>query len=170
MRMLNQYMTLKNCWERSSSYDFHAHRQNSQRRRIFTQSTLLWLQVLRDLSPAFLGLSLAPPGIPPALPGEPNVHFSTPRCSQTYDHNTHGTSVSVLREPRYSEGRLEWSTRVWDSPENVVSKFTLHILSDTTGRFQRLKYNLLMYIGWPSAIFFKYKIYQYQRWYQTWIS
>jgi len=54
------------------------------------------------------------------------------------------TPGSVIRDPSYSEGRLEWACRFWYSLEIDASKFILHILSDTPGVFQRLKYVLVM--------------------------
>jgi len=59
----------------------------------------------------------------PALPGAPRL---------------------VVGSPSYSEGRQECPPRVWYSPEIDASKFTLHILSDTPGGLQWLKYSLLM--------------------------
>jgi len=59
----------------------------------------------------------------PALPGAPRL---------------------VVGAPSYTEGRQECRPRVWSSPEIDASKFTLHILSDTSGGFQWLKYILLM--------------------------
>jgi len=61
------------------------------------------------------------------------------------------TSVPVIGDPSYSEGRPEYPPRVWYSPEIDASKFALHILSDTTGVFQRLKYILLMYANLPDT-------------------
>ena len=55
------------------------------------------------------------------------------------------TPVSVVRDPRYSEGRPECPPRVLYSPEFDAFQFTLHILPDTPGGFQRLKYILLMW-------------------------
>ena len=81
------------------------------------------------------------------LPGAPKVLSSSPRCSQTYHNHSHGTPVAVIRDPSYSEGRPECPPRVWYSPEIDSSKFTLHILSDTPGVFQWLKYILLMYLS-----------------------
>jgi len=78
------------------------------------------------------------------LPGTPKVQSGAPRRSQTYHTHSHGTPVPVIRDPSYSEGLPECSPLVWYSPEIDASKFTLHILSDTTGVFQRLKYILLM--------------------------
>jgi len=78
------------------------------------------------------------------LPGAPRVLSATPRCSQTYHNHFHGTAVPVIRDPSYSEGRLECPSSVWHSPEMDSSKFTLHILSDTPGGSQWLKYILLM--------------------------
>jgi len=57
------------------------------------------------------------------------------------------TPVLVIRDPRYSEGLLEYPPRVWYSPAIDASKFTFHILSDTPGVFQRLKYILLMQLS-----------------------
>jgi len=59
----------------------------------------------------------------PALPGAPRL---------------------VASAPSYSEGHQECPPRVEYSPEIDASKFTLHILSDTPGGFQWLKYILLM--------------------------
>ena len=56
------------------------------------------------------------------------------------------TPVPVVRDPSYSEGRPEYPPRVWYSPEIDASKFALHILSDTPGVFQGLKYILLMLV------------------------
>jgi len=72
--------------------------------------------MLPDMSPAL-------PGFSPALPGPPKL---------------------VIGAPSYSEGRQECPPRVWYSPEIDASMLTLHILSDTPGGFQWLKYILLM--------------------------
>jgi len=55
------------------------------------------------------------------------------------------TNIPDIRDPSYSEGMPECHPRVWYSPELDASKFTLHILSDTPGVFQRLQYILLMH-------------------------
>jgi len=90
------------------------------------------------------GLSSAFPGLSPVLPGAPKVLSSAPRYSQTYHNHSHGTPGAVIRDPSYSGGRPECPPRVWYSPEIDASTFTLHILSDTPGVFQWLKYILLM--------------------------
>jgi len=78
------------------------------------------------------------------LPGAPKVLSGAVRCSRTYHNHFSGTPVPGIRDLSYSEGRPECCRRVWYSPEFDESKFTLHILSNTPGDFQRLKYNLLM--------------------------
>ena len=78
------------------------------------------------------------------LPGVPKVLSGAPRCSQTYHNHSHGTPVPVIRDLSYSEGQPDCPPTVWYSPEIDASKFTLHILSDTSGDSQRLKYILLM--------------------------
>jgi len=84
-----------------------------------------------------------------ALPGAPKVLSGAPRCFQTYHNHSNGTPVPVIRDPSYSEGLLECPPMVWYSPEIDISKFTLHILSDTPGGSQWLKYILLMISsGW----------------------
>jgi len=135
----------------SSSYDFQAHLQRSQR-WCFSQTALLWFEVLPELLPALRGLSSAhwnlSPALPdwlPALPGAPKVLSGALRCSQTYHNHSHCTPVAVICDPSYSEGRQECPPRVWYSAEIDASKITLHILSDTPGVFQWLKYILLMY-------------------------
>jgi len=52
----------------------------------------------------------------------------------------------VIRDPSYSESQMECSPRVWYSPEIDTSKFTLNILPDIAGGFQRLKYMVLMWV------------------------
>jgi len=79
------------------------------------------------------------------LPGAPNVLSGSPMCSQTYHNHSHGTHVVVIRDLRYSECWLECPPRVWYRSAIDASKFTLHILSDTPGGYQWLKYILLMY-------------------------
>jgi len=123
-------MSFKNHWMISSSYNFQAHLQHSQRRCCFSQTALQWFEVLPDLSPATPDLSPALPGLSPALPGAPKLVIGAPRL--------------VAGNPSYSEGRQECPPRVWYSPEIDASKFILHILSDTPGAFQWLKYILLM--------------------------
>jgi len=74
MRIQTEYMSFKNLWTISSSYDFQAHQQRSQR-RCFSQTAILWFEVPPDLSLALPGLSPALPGVSSALPGPP-------RCTQ----------------------------------------------------------------------------------------
>jgi len=50
-------MSFDNRWTISSSYDFHPHQQHSQRRGYFSQTALLGIEVLPDMSPAVPGLS-----------------------------------------------------------------------------------------------------------------
>jgi hypothetical protein len=104
---------------------------------VFPQTALLWFEVLPDLPPALRDLS-------PSLPG-------APRCTQTSHNHSHGTPVAVIRDPSYSEGRPECPPRVRYSPDVDASKFTLHILSDTPGGFQWLKYiSLMISCSWVS--------------------
>jgi hypothetical protein len=105
-----------------SSYDFQAHQQRSQR-RCFSHTALLWLEVLPDMSPAL-------PGLSPVLQGALRL---------------------VVGASSYSEDRQECPPMVWYSPEIDPFKFTLHILSDTPGGFQWLKYILLMYCNAGNA-------------------
>jgi len=82
------------------------------------------------------------------LPGAPKVLSGTLMSSQSYHNHSHSSPVPVMRDPSYSQGRLECPPRVWYSPEIDASKFTLHILSDTPGDSQWLKYILLMKFHW----------------------
>ena len=83
-------------------------------------------------------------GAPTHVVGTPRHVAHAPRWSQTYHNHFHGTPVPVIRNPSASESRLECTPRVWYSPEIDTFKFTFHILSDTPGVIQRLKYILLM--------------------------
>jgi len=162
-------MSFTNSWTISSSNDFQANQQHPQRRSFFSQTALLWFEGLPDLSPVLPGAPMLVVGaarlVPSAprcsqachqssqtcfrrsqvLPGAPKVLSGALRCFQTYHSHSHGTPVAVIRHPRYSEGRQECPPRVWYSPQIDASKFTLHILPDTAGGFQWLKYILLMY-------------------------
>jgi len=122
MRIQTDYLSIKNFWTISSNYDFQAHQQHSQR-RCFSQTTLLWFEVLPDMLPAHPGFPPALPGFSLALPGAPKL---------------------LVGDSSYSEGRQECPPTVWYSHEIDASKFTLHIFSDTPGAFQCLKYILLM--------------------------
>ena len=90
------------------------------------------------------GLSQVLPGLSPVVPIALKVLSGALRHSQSYHNHSHGTPVPVIRDLSYSEGWQECPPRVWYSPEIDASKFTLHILSDTPGVFQWLKYILLM--------------------------
>ena len=85
---------------------------------------------LPGLSPVLPGLSQVLSGLSPVLPGMSPARQGAPR--------------HVAGTPSYSEGQQECPPMVWYSPEIDASKFTLHILSDTPGGFQWLKYILLM--------------------------
>jgi len=136
MRLQTEYMSFKNHWMISSSYDFQAHLKRSQR-RYFSQTALLRLEVLPELSPALQELSLALPCLSPALPGLSLAFPGAPRLVVS-------APWFVAGAPSSSEGRQECPPRVGYSPEIDASMFTLHILPDTPGGFQWLKYILLM--------------------------
>jgi len=76
-------------------------------------------------------------GVPRLVVGSPKLVVGAPRLVV-------GAPRLVVGAPSYSEGRQECPPRVWYSPEIDTSKFTLHILSDTPGGFQWLKYIVLM--------------------------
>jgi len=157
MRIQTEYISFKNCWRISSSCNFQAHLQRSQRCRLSQTAlqrfnVLLGLSlVLPGISPALPGVSTPLPGVSPALPGvspallsAPKHFAGTPRCSHTYYNHSHHTPVLVIRDPSYSQGRPECPPTVWHSPEIDASKFALHILSDTPGGSQWLNYVLQM--------------------------
>jgi len=150
MRIQTEYMSFNNRWTISSSYDFPARQQCSLRRCWFSQSALLWFEVLsqacRRRSEAGRQRTQTCRWVTQMLPGAPDVLSGTPRCSQIYLNHSQRTPVPVIRELSYSKGRPECPPRVWYSPELDPSKFTLRILSDTPGGSQWLKYILLMWI------------------------
>jgi len=84
------------------------------------------------------------PKFSPALRRDPKLITITPIILLYQLSEIPDTPVPVVRYPSYSEGLPEYSPKVWYSPEIDASKFTLHILSDTPGLFQRLTYILLM--------------------------
>ena len=69
MRIQTECMCSKNCWTISCSYDFQAHQQRSQRRCCFSQTALLWFEVLPDMSLGLPGLLPGLPGLSQGLPG-----------------------------------------------------------------------------------------------------
>jgi len=76
--------------------------------------------------------------------GFPHSLGDSPTCSQTFHKSSHSSPVPVIRDPSYSEGWPDCLSRVWYSPDIDDSQFTLHILSETPGVSQELKYILLM--------------------------
>ena len=158
-------MSPKNC---CSSYDFEAHQQRSQTGCCFSQTAQHRFEVLPDLLPGLPGMFSALPGLWSVLPGlwsalqsggwgsqacrwrsqvlsvALKVLSGTLRCSQTYHNHFYGTPVQVISDHSYSESQLKYPPRVWYCPEIDTSKFALHILSDTSGGSQRLKYIFLM--------------------------
>ena len=108
------------------------------------------------------------PKFSPALWRVPKLITITPMVLLYQSSEIPITPVPVIRDPSYSEGRLQCPPRVRYSPEIDASKLTLHILSDTPGVFQRLKYILLMciismfvdniYRGWCSQSGSQYSI------------
>jgi hypothetical protein len=92
-------------------------------------------------------LSTSLPDLWSELPGALKAHSGALRCSQTYHNHSLVTTVPIIKDSRYFEGRPECPPKVWYSPEIDTSNFTVHILSDTLGGFQWLNYILLMH--WP---------------------
>jgi len=92
------------------------------------------------------------PKFSPVLRRAPKLITITPIVLLYRSSEIPVTSVPVVWGPSYSEGLPEYPPRVWYSPEIDASKFTLHILSDTPGVFQKLKYILLMfYRSWEQC-------------------
>jgi len=69
------------------------------------------------------------------LPGAPKVLSGSLRCSQTYHNHSHGTPNPIISDLCHCEGRPKCPPSVWYTPESDASKFTLRILSDTSGDF-----------------------------------
>jgi hypothetical protein len=86
------------------------------------------------------------------VPRLPDLLSSAPRCFQTYYTHCYGIPIPVIRDPSYSQARQESPPRVRYSPEIAASKFTIHILSDTAGGFQRpntfCRCNILVCFGY----------------------
>jgi len=84
------------------------------------------------------------PKFTPLLRRVPEIIKITPLGYQYQSSEILVPPVPDIRYPSYSEGRPKCPPRVWSSSEIDSSKFSLHILSDTPGVLQRLKYILLM--------------------------
>ena len=69
MRIQTEYLSFKNHWTISSSYDFQVHRQCSQRWCCFSHTALQWFELLLVWSPVLPGLSLVLPVLSPVHPG-----------------------------------------------------------------------------------------------------
>jgi len=99
---------------------------------LFVISALLWRQF--QVHPDFC----------PALWRVPKLITITSFVHPYQSSEIPVTLVPFIRDPIYSEGWPACPLTVLYSPEIDASKFTLHILSDTPGVFQRLKCSLLM--------------------------
>ena len=139
MRIQTEYMSFNNRWMISSSYDCQAHQWRSQRRWCFSQTALLWFKVLPDKLPALRSLL-------PVLPGAPRFVVSAARLVVGASGLVVGPLKLVPGAHSDSVRRQECPPRVCYCPEIDASNFTLHILSDTPGGSQWLKYILLMLI------------------------
>jgi len=85
MRIQTEYISVKNCWMKSISYDFKVHQQYCQR-TCFSLTALQWFDVHHGLWWALPGLLSALPGhvigAPRLVVGTPRLVAGTPRCSQ----------------------------------------------------------------------------------------
>jgi len=81
------------------------------------------------------------------LEGALKVLSGPPKCSQTYPNHSPHTPVQVIRDSCHSVEQPECPPMVVFSADIDSSKVTLHILSDTVGGFQWLKYILLMKVS-----------------------
>ena len=112
---------------------------------LFSQTALLWFEVLPDLLQAHPGLLLVLPGWLPVLPGLlpvfpgllpvlpdllPVLPDLLPVLSGLLPALP-GPPIVVVSAPSYSDGWQECLSRVSYSPEIDASKFTLYNLSDT---------------------------------------
>jgi len=156
-------MHFQNHWIICSSYDCQPHQQHSPRRYHFPRllySDLRCHQACHWCSKAcrwctqrcFLHFQTCRWGFQTCRRqsqlrcGASEVPSGAPKCFQAYYNHSHISHGLVIREPSYSEGWLECPPRVWYSSDIDISKFTLHILSDTPGGFQWLKYIKLIYL------------------------
>jgi len=90
IRIQPEYMTCKNRWTISSTYDFPAHQQCSQR-KCFSQSALQWFEVL--------------PGLWPALPDAPRLVVGATRLDMSASRHV----VGALTYHRCSQMHLKFS-------------------------------------------------------------
>jgi len=75
-------MSFKNSCTISSSHDFQANQQRSQRRSFFSKTTQLWFEVLPDLSPVLPGAPRLVVGAPRRVVGTPRLVDGAPRFFQ----------------------------------------------------------------------------------------
>ena len=84
MRIQTEYMSFKNRWTISSSYDSQVHLEHSQRRCHFFQTALQWFDVLPDVSLALPDAPRVVVGAPRLVVGAPRLVAPAPRCSQVH--------------------------------------------------------------------------------------
>jgi len=149
MIIKTEYISCKNRWTISSSYDFQAHQQHFQRWWCFSQTALQWFNVLPGLWSVFTGLwSVLPglwsvllslwwalPGLLPVLPGAPRLVVGAPRL------------VSGI--PRRSQVPLKDTASVQQTLGFYHPGILVWQLSDTPRCSQWPKYILLMVYGDP---------------------
>jgi len=99
MRIQTVYMTFKNCWTISSSYNFQLHQLCSPRRCCFSQTAVMWVEVLPELLLALPDISLALPGLVSALPDLLLVHRDAPRCTRKFSLALQGVSKPITITP-----------------------------------------------------------------------
>jgi hypothetical protein len=82
MRIQTEHMSFKNCWTISSSYDFQALQEPSQRRWWYSQTALPWFDMLPGLLSALPSFWSTLRGFWSALPGLTPVLPSAARCTR----------------------------------------------------------------------------------------
>jgi len=95
------------------------------------------LLVYIQISPAVVRVNISKnPASLRVCMGIPYWLGDSPRCFQTSHTRSHGAPVPVLGDPSYSDGQPECPPRFWFTSYNDTSKFTLRLLSDTSGGSQ----------------------------------
>jgi len=127
MRIQTEYISFKNHWIISSSYDFQAYHQHSKRRCCFSQTAILWFEVLPGFSPTLPRLLSVLPGslqVPSGLSSIlPHVHKLFTITPMVLLYQSAEIPVTL---------KASWNTLLWSDTLLKLTLPSLHSKSSQT--------------------------------------
>jgi hypothetical protein len=113
MRIHTEYMSFKNLWTITCSYDSQVHLQRSQWWYRLSLNALQWFVVLSGLRLVLPGAPRLVIGAPTLVVGTPKLGIGAPRLVVCAPRLVSGASKLVASAPRYSQLHPKFSPALW---------------------------------------------------------